>query len=142
MKLTYRQGRLLLSAAALWLGGCTQSGIREPDISGTWSRPTSISCTTADIDISHLSGDRYTVSGIATWCPSEEVGERGGINVGELDFTVPLVDGVLRYEDPEFGYSIELRMTEEGLEVVEEGMVGYHGLNVTFNGTYRRTNGA
>lgn len=131
---------LLLSVSLF--SACSSSGVeRSENVAGTYSRTTSISCTGADIDISLLPDGRYAVRGLATWCPDEESGEQGIVHVGELDFAAPLVDSILRYDDVEMGYSVEVKALGNRLEVVENGGEGYHGHNVTFEGSYQRKDG-
>jgi len=76
--------------------------------------------------------DRYHVTGLALW------GERRGHgpNTGELDFTAELDDDRLEHSDGD--YRVKLRFRGDTLEVQEENWLGVHGMNVTFEGRYRR----
>lgn len=76
--------------------------------------------------------DRYHVTGLALWGEGRETGP----NMGELDFTAELYDDRMEHSDGD--YRVEMHFRGDTLEVLEENWRGVHGMNVTFEGTYRR----
>lgn len=78
------------------------------------------------------SASRYHVSGLALWGERRE----SGPHTGELDFTAKLDQGQLEHSDG--NYRVVLLFRDDILEVHEENSLGVHGINVTFEGTYRR----
>ena len=80
---------------------------------------------------------RYFVSGLALW----GTGREGGPNIGELAVVMEMFDeGQLWAHDysfsPERPHKIRLSFKDNALTVSEEN--GSYGLNVTFDGEYRR----
>lgn len=79
--------------------------------------------------------DRYHVEGLALW------GEwrPGGPNIGVLEFSADLEGNKLAHsEDEERGHVIVLTFSGETLEVREDNWLGIYGMNVNFEGTYRK----
>lgn len=81
-----------------------------------------------------ISPERFHVSGFALWGESREYGP----NMGELDFSANLSDGVIRYMGAQMfpDYKITIKVLENSLEVEEDNFMGVHGMNVTFSGKY------
>lgn len=81
-----------------------------------------------------VSPERFHVSGFALWGERREYGP----NMGELDFSANLSDGVIRQTGaPMFPeYKITIKVLEGCLEVKEDNSMGVHGMNVTFSGKY------
>lgn len=78
----------------------------------------------------------YQVTGTAFWGTNREWGP----NVGELDFTSKLNGDTIIFEDGDSGrgYSVLIEFKDGMAEVVEKNWLGVHGMNVTFNGSYKR----
>lgn len=80
---------------------------------------------------------RYAVTGFALWGTDREFGP----NMGSLEFIAPLIDGEITYSWPtEQGapHSIRLHFAGEILTVEETNWLGVYGMNVNFEGRYRR----
>lgn len=90
----------------------------------------------AEIKIQHLSGNKFYVEGQALWGTSREYGP----NIGTLEFEAESNDYTLTFTDGarEKAYSVIICYRNGKLEVEEEGISGYCGMNVTFAGTYSK----
>lgn len=94
----------------------------------------------AELRVSRLRGEtnRYRVEGLALWGTSREHGP----NTGELDAVFEARGNVLAFEEPNpiGGHPHRVTMTYSGseVEVEEDNFIGVHGMNVTFDGVYRR----
>ncbi|RUU46713.1 hypothetical protein EOD08_07880 [Mesorhizobium sp. M6A.T.Ca.TU.002.02.2.1] len=81
---------------------------------------------------------KYAVTGSALWGTDREYGP----NMGELGFIGTLVDdeivhiGESSANDP---HTVELRFDNGALSIKEENWFGAYGMNVNFEGRYRRT---
>ena len=88
-----------------------------------------------------LSGaPRYTIVGFATWGSWREHGP----NIGELTAVGELDKNKLYYTEPSIGsdenwYHLAVEFTPNGLELKEQNGFSRYGMNVSFNGSYRRT---
>ena len=135
---------LLLPALLSCSGGGTERAWSPADVAGSYSMTTSLECDGADIEVKVLSGSRVAVEGMATWCRSEEAALEGAINVGELNFEAELIGNRLEMVDSShLAYShngephhVTIIFSDSGCSVTEEN--GGHGLNVSFQGTYRK----
>lgn len=82
---------------------------------------------------------RYAITGFALW----GVNRSSGPNMGELVFIGEVVDGVIDVSLPKFGdeqrYVVKVLFRDDCLTVTEENWLGVHGMNVTFQGEYRRS---
>ncbi len=95
---------------------------------------------TARLTITPEGGGRYHVTGFALW--GEHRRETHPVHTGELDFTAELVGDTFAHSEPVFPgrtHSVVLRFDGDMLHVTEEGFIGVHGFNVTFEGTYRQS---
>lgn len=83
-----------------------------------------------------VSPERFHVSGFALWGEHRQYGP----NMGELDFSANMSDGVIRHMGapmlPE--YKITIKVLKDCLEVEEDNFMGVHGMNVTFSGKYMK----
>ena len=93
---------------------------------------------TAEIWIAHSPQglDHYHISGTALW------GEDGkyGPNIGDVDFTAEFRNQVFEHAETsgDQTHKVTLHFDDGLLKVVDENSVGFYGMNVTFEGTYRR----
>ena len=79
--------------------------------------------------------DRYHVEGLALWGE----GRPYGPNIGTLEFSADLEGNTIRHsEDVERGHEIILAFAGDSVEVTEENWPGIYGMNVNFNGSYKR----
>lgn len=106
------------------------------DIAGVYIRISPGDSAEIQISRTRLSSDRYHVSGLALW------GEKrpGGPNLGELDFSANLERSVIEHEDNAGMDTYRIRMKFDGprMVVTEENAHGTFGMNVHFEGEYRR----
>lgn len=116
---------ILLAAAPLFA--------RNRDVSGHYERPGENE--EATLDIKMLPGNRIKVTGIALWNTKNE---KYGPNIGELDFEADIKDDTVIWTDTD-GYRIVIRFSRKALDVMEHGVGGHFGMNVTFAGHYART---
>lgn len=80
-------------------------------------------------------GERFHVDGLALWGEKRPYGP----NIGVLEFSADLEGNTLRHsEDEKQGHLIVLKFSGDTLQVTEENWVGIYGMNVNFEGTYRR----
>lgn len=79
--------------------------------------------------------DRYHVEGMAMWGESREFGP----NIGVLEFSADLEGNTITHsDDEESGHEIVLIFHGDALIIKEKNWVGRYGMNVTFEGTYKR----
>lgn len=90
----------------------------------------------AEFDIETLSSKKIKVSGIALWGESQERGP----NIGTLDFESELKDNKLIFTDKRKDeiYQLELTFEDNSLIAREKNIIGYFGLNVSFEGEYTK----
>jgi hypothetical protein len=125
---------ILLSAFSLaayaWAG--PKSG---QDISGKYLRETEDE--RAELEIKTLPKSRVRVTGISNWGTTQKYGP----NIGELDFVADIRNGCIRYSE-KIGkgqyYILQLTPTRMGLLAKEEHGEAKFGLNVTFEGEYKK----
>ena len=95
--------------------------------------------TLAELEIEYIGNDRVHVIGFAQWSNTKD----GIPNIGNLDFKVQLTDGKILFTDKLWDnkkYQLEIHFTENGLKVIEQSIIGYFGMNVTFHGVYEKIN--
>lgn len=105
------------------------------DISGRYVRETEYE--TAELDVKTLPGGLVSVTGIALWGTKREYGP----NIGQLDFRAPVADRRVEFLDLTPGgdeYRLEIRFENGRAIAKEQYVVGYFGMNVSFEGEYRR----
>jgi hypothetical protein len=104
------------------------------DVSGTYTRESEDE--SAELNVKQLPDGTIHVEGLALW------GTDGGApNTGELDFTARMKDGRAKYSDrttKRKPYGLELKFHKNGLTAKEENNLGTFGLNVGFEGEYRK----
>jgi len=88
----------------------------------------------AELDVAYLGKRRLRVRGFAFWGTTRQ----SGPNIGELDFEAELENDKLVFTDSVSGgnYRAELTFRENGLTVREDYVIGYFGMNVSFEGEY------
>lgn len=121
---------LLISIMTLMIA-CTQ---RE-EYQGTYERKGDNS--EATITISRVDDTNLHITGIALW----GLNNKYGPNIGEIDFKGPCKDGMIRHAVDSMGdnpYTIQLKFSGNELKVSEKNHMGYHGMNVTFEGNYSK----
>ena len=141
-----RPSILVIGTLALLLSACGGSGTTTTDRTGAYTLRGSTDYTGATIIVEEASGNDFRVTGDASWAADAEAAERGGINVGSLDFTAPLRGDSLVFDSEPIGengefYRLVIRFHRNGLEAVEsypKGSIGYHGFNVSFDGQYEK----
>ncbi len=81
---------------------------------------------------------KILVTGLALWGKTRPYGP----NLGELRFESELVGSRAVFEDrktmPDRVYRLVLEFQKDGLLAKEDYIIGYHGMNVSFEGQYRR----
>jgi len=89
---------------------------------------------TAEFQISHLGNGVMQVSGLAIW------GSQPSTHTGSVDFVGDLRRNRLYFADRmnDRWYNLELTLDKDHLRATEVGSTGYHGTNVSFDGTYHR----
>lgn len=105
------------------------------DISGRYMRESDYE--TAELDVKTLPGGFVSVTGIAFWGTNREYGP----NIGQLDFNAPVADRCVEFLDHIPGgdeYRLEIRFEDGRAIAKEQYVVGYFGMNVSFEGEYRR----
>src|SRR5712692_5383173 len=110
--------------------------VRAPgDISGHYIREGEYE--SAELEVRVLPSTRVHVTGLALWDRKREYGP----NIGELDFEALLEQGKVVFRDRTAAgddYRLEL-MFEDGRAVArEQYVIGYFGMNVSFEGEYQR----
>jgi len=88
------------------------------------------------ITIKELKDGQIHVIGNAVWIGNAET---GNVNTGDIDGTFPLKGNQVNYIDG--GCNLTLTFSKNGLTVDDKSGGGCSGLNVTFNGKYRKVNG-
>ncbi|MGB9190436.1 hypothetical protein [Acinetobacter sp.] len=90
----------------------------------------------AEINIEPISENNIQVTGLALWGKTREFGP----NLGELSFTGQVIDNKIFFQESgeENPYWIKLIFLQDTLMIEENAFTGYHGMNVTFKGTYHR----
>jgi hypothetical protein len=105
------------------------------DVSGRYVRDGEFS--SAEIQVWALLNGNVRVTGLALWGKTKEYGP----NLGEVDFESDLKDGKAVFKDTSVGgeeYCLEVEFKGARLKVTEKYVVGYFGMNVSFEGEYRR----
>jgi len=88
------------------------------------------------LEITQLPGGKVHVDGISLYGTSRE----SGPNIGELDFVSSLHNGCITYNE-KIGknyYKIKITLKDNVLIVMENGVVGNFGMNVSFAGEYHK----
>jgi hypothetical protein len=88
----------------------------------------------AEFQINHLGNGVMQVTGFGLWQGQTSA------NSGSLDFVSELRENRLYFADRAGNdwYNLELQVGPTTLQVVESSASSYHGMNVTFAGTYHR----
>ena len=105
------------------------------DISGRYARETDYE--TAELDVKMLPDGFASVTGIALWGTKREYGP----SIGQLDFRAPVADGRVEFRDITPSgeeYRLEIRFDDGRATAKEQYVIGYFGMNVSFEGEYRR----
>lgn len=129
----------LLALLAMLVFMALQSGAAQNSISGEYKRfyqgkPDKNSST---IKISEQNDGKIHVEGNAVWVGNAETGD---VNTGELDGAFPLKGNKISYSDGPDDETCKLTITfSENILTVSDDNMKCGGLNVTFNGDYRKT---
>jgi len=105
------------------------------DVSGHYVREGEFS--SAELQVTPLLNGNVRVTGMALWGKTREYGP----NFGELDFEAELTNGRVVFTDRSVGdqdYRLELQFDGDRLVATERYVVGYFGMNASFEGEYRR----
>lgn len=105
------------------------------DVSGHYVREGEFS--SAELQVSTLLNGNVRVTGMALWGKTRDYGP----NFGELDFEAELRDNRAVFSDSSVGgdeYCLELHFEGDRLISTEKYVVGYFGMNASFEGEYRR----
>jgi hypothetical protein len=79
--------------------------------------------------------DRYHVQGSALWGEDRP----GGPNMGILEFSADLEGREMRHHEPsQEGHLLSFTFEDDVLKVEEQNSHGLYGMNVSFEGTYKR----
>lgn len=111
------------------------SGRTPAGVAGRYVRETEYE--SAELKVETLEDERVRVTGLALW------GTRRGYgpNIGELEFEGAIADNEVRFVDqtPDAQeYRLALLFHGDGVTAREQYVVGYFGMNVSFEGEYRR----
>jgi len=92
--------------------------------------------TSSELDIQLLDDGSFQVRGIALWGTTDERGP----NIGVIDFKSELNDGILIFNDKQNDEEYELVLSFKGNKIIakEKNFPGYFGMNVSFQGEYKR----
>lgn len=122
----------------------------ETHIKEIWDQPPKFECVTVDIysghyergnefesselDIKYIGGNLIQVRGLAFWGKTREFGP----NIGELDFVAEVQGNKAMFTDKLFNEEYRLELTFYGQKLVaeEKYVVGYFGMNASFEGEY------
>lgn len=91
----------------------------------------------ADLEVTEQPTETVRVVGWAVWGTKREFGP----NLGDVEFEAPMVDRTVTFVDERRTgepYRLEIRFEASGAVAREQYAVGYFGMNVSFDGTYRR----
>ena len=91
----------------------------------------------ATLTVSELSNGRVEIKGNAIWIGNEET---GNVNTGEIEGIFTRQGNKINYQDPgskEDGCQLTITFTEKALTVTDDNL-RCGGLNVTFDGMYRK----
>lgn len=111
------------------------SEVRSPgDISGRYIRETDYE--SAELEVTLLENNQVHITGVALWGTTREFGP----NIGEIDFEAPLKEGRVEFTDSTLGeeYKLEIRFENGRAFAKEQYVVGFFGMNVSFEGEYAR----
>lgn len=110
--------------------------VRAPgDPSGRYVRETEHE--SAELEVTALRSGRVRVSGVALWGTKHV----GGPNVGLLEFAVPLTNNRVEFTHRTASgeqYKLEITFSDGRAVAREQYVVGYFGMNVSFEGEYER----
>ena len=104
-------------------------------VSGKYVRETD--CEVAELEVTEQPEGTARVVGWAVWGTKREFGP----NLGDIEFEAPLVDRTVTFVDERRTgepYRLEIRFEASGAVAREQYAAGYFGMNVSFDGTYRR----
>ncbi len=89
----------------------------------------------AELQVTHLGGGVMQVSGLALWGTN-----RPSTHTGSIDFVGDLRENRLYFGDRagDKWYNLELAFDNGQVRALESPTTGYHGMNVSFDGTYKR----
>ncbi|MGH8462484.1 MAG: hypothetical protein ACRESS_12830 [Stenotrophobium sp.] len=113
------------------------AGETHIDVSGKYTRVHESKNEEADLQVKNIPGGRVHVTGTALWGTDNKYGP----NIGQLDFVASVHNGRVHYSDRHGsgkGYNLEIQFNKHGLTATEKGPNGDFGLNVTFEGEYRK----
>jgi hypothetical protein len=91
----------------------------------------------AELDVEYLGAGRVRVRGFALWGKTREYGP----NIGELDFEEQIKNSTVTFNDRatrDKVYRVKITFKDQGLTVGEDYVIGYFGMNVSFEGDYVR----
>ena len=105
-----------------------------PDFQGHYERyyNDQLDTNSAFIDLTKVGSSTYELSGTSVWVGDSS---SGLVNLGEIDGVVTLTGNQIDYDVD--GCTLQIILDQNRLVVSEDNGCG--GLNVSFNGTYRRT---
>lgn len=104
------------------------------DVSGHYVREDEFS--SAELQVIRLLNGNVRVTGMALWGKTREYGP----NLGQVDFEAELRDNHAVFSDKSIGgdeYRLELQFQGDKLIATERYVVGYFGMNASFEGEYR-----
>ena len=90
--------------------------------------------SSAELQLSYLGNGVVQVSGLALWSGASSA------HTGSVDFAADVRNNRLFFADRVGGgwYNLELKIGDGTIQALESTSSGYHGMNVSFAGTYRR----
>jgi len=90
----------------------------------------------AEFQIINLGNDRIKVSGLSFWGIKNEYGP----NIGELDFESDLIKNATVFSQKSGNdlYRVFIEFNGDKLIVKEDYVIGFFGMNVTFDGEYKK----
>jgi hypothetical protein len=113
----------------------------EDPYAGSWIRlggsNDSAEITLTPLGDGPIGNARYAVTGFALWGTQREYGP----NIGDFSFIEELEEGRIQHFQPRYDdevHAIVLKFEGAALTVTEENWLGQYGMNVNFEGEYRR----
>lgn len=90
----------------------------------------------AEFEVIYLGNKRIKVSGLSFWGTKNEFGP----NIGELDFESDLIENKAVYSKKNGNELYRIFLEFNGDEIIahEDYVIGQFGMNVTFNGLYKK----
>jgi len=116
----------------IWYQAPKFEGVTVDIYSGRYERGNDFE--SSELDIKYIGDNLIQVRGFALWGKTREFGP----NIGELDFIAEVQGNKVMFTDKLFNeeYRLELTFYGQKLAAEEKYIVGYFGMNASFEGEY------